>query len=90
MKRRSLLKSLTAASLGAPLIGCSNLNSTEKSSLTNIKHNPIGVSTYSFWQFNGRETPIEYCIDKASEFGFDGIELLLIQMESEKTATYKT
>ena len=86
MKRRSLLKSLTAASLGAPLIGCSNLNSTEKSSLTNIKHNPIGVSTYSFWQFNGRETPIEYCIDKASEFGFDGIELLLIQMESEENS----
>ena len=86
MKRRSLLKSITAATLGAPLIGCSNINSTEKSSLKNIKHNPIGVSTYSFWQFNGRETPIEYCIDKASEFGFDGVELLLIQMESEENS----
>ncbi|MDC3040715.1 sugar phosphate isomerase/epimerase, partial [Flavobacteriaceae bacterium] len=83
MKRRSLLKSLTTASLGAPLLGCSNLNPIKKTTLKNIKHNPIGVSTYSFWQFNGRETPIEYCIDKASEFGFDGIELLLIQMESE-------
>ena len=29
---------------------------------------------------------IEYCIDKASEFGFDGIELLLIQMESEENS----
>ena len=86
MKRRSLLKSLTTASLGTPLLGCSNLNPIKKTTLKNIKHNPIGVSTYSFWQFNGRETPIEYCIDKASEFGFDGIELLLIQMESEENS----
>ena len=44
------------------------------------------MSTYSFWQFNGRETPIDYCIDKAAEFGFDGVELLLIQMESEENS----
>ena len=85
MKRRSLLKSAAVASLGAPLMGFNSLSknnySTKKS-----KHNPIGVSTYSFWQFNGRETPIEYCIDKASEFGFDGVELLLIQMESEENS----
>ena len=27
--------------------------------------------------------PWEYCIDKAAEMGFDGIELLLVQMSSE-------
>ena len=86
MKRRSLLKSIATASLGAPLIGCSEINSSETKIPHNIKQNPIGVSTYSFWQFNGRETPIEYCIDKASEFGFDGVELLLIQMESEENS----
>ena len=86
MKRRSLLKSLVTASIGAPLVGCSNINANNKLTPKNIKHNPIGVSTYSFWQFNGQETPIEYCIDKASEFGFDGIELLLIQMESEENS----
>ena len=86
MKRRSLLKSLVTASIGAPLVSCSNINSNNKPTPKNIKHNPIGVSTYSFWQFNGQGTPIEYCIDKASEFGFDGIELLLIQMESEKNS----
>ena len=84
MERRSLLKSLATASLGAPLIGSSKFNANKEVTIKNIKHNPIGVSTYSFWQFNGLETPIEYCIDKASEFGFDGIELLLIQMESEE------
>ena len=86
MKRRSLLKSLVTASMGATLVGCSNINPNNKLTPKNIKHNPIGVSTYSFWQFNGQGTPIEYCIDKASEFGFDGIEFLLIQMESEENS----
>ena len=48
--------------------------------------NPIGVSTYSFWRFNGPKEnyPIETCIDQAAEMGFDGIELLHMQMASEE------
>ncbi|MXZ04682.1 MAG: sugar phosphate isomerase/epimerase [Rhodothermaceae bacterium] len=48
--------------------------------------NPIGVSTYSFWRFNGPKEnyPIEDCIDQAAEMGFDGIELLHVQMASEE------
>ena len=79
-----MIKSVLGATIGAPLINSSNINLNTKNIIKNIKQNPIGVSTYSFWQFNGRETPIEYCINKASEFGFDGIEFLLIQMESEE------
>ena len=47
--------------------------------------NPIGVSTYSFWRFNGpkEDFPIETCIDQAAEMGFDAVELLLMQMTSE-------
>ena len=74
MKRRSLIKSVVTAGVGAPLLGCVNYNNTDNQQLKNIKHNPIGVSTYSFWQFNGRETPIEYCIEKSAEFGFDGVQ----------------
>lgn len=84
MERRNMIKSVLGATIGAPLISSSNINLNTKNIIKNIKQNPIGVSTYSFWQFNGRETPIEYCINKASEFGFDGIEFLLIQMESEE------
>jgi len=53
-----------------------------------VRRNPIGVSTYSFWQFNGpkEEVPIERCIDKAAAMGFEGIELLLVQMTSEENA----
>jgi len=52
------------------------------------QRNPIGVSTYSFWQFNGprEDVPIEQCIDDAARMGFDGIELLLVQMTSEENA----
>ena len=50
------------------------------------KHNPIGVSTYSFWQFRGERLGIGTCIDKAAEMGFDGVEILHVQMEDESTA----
>lgn len=48
----------------------------------------FGVSTYSFWRFNGpkEDTPIEACIDQAAEMGFDGVELLLVQMASEENS----
>ena len=55
MKRRSLIKSLVTTGIGVPLLGSVNYNNTDIQKLKNIKHNPIGVSTYSFWQFNGRE-----------------------------------
>lgn len=50
--------------------------------------NRIGVSTYSFWRFNGpkEDVPIEYCIDQAAAMGFDGVEILHIQMTSEDNA----
>jgi L-ribulose-5-phosphate 3-epimerase len=47
-------------------------------------HNRIAVSTYSFWRFKeGLKLPIETCIDEAARMGFDGIDVLHIQMEQE-------
>lgn len=49
--------------------------------------NPIAISTYSFWRFNdATKLPIEKCIDKAAEMGFDAVEVLQIQMEDESDA----
>lgn len=46
--------------------------------------NPIGVSTYSFWQFKNEDLrDIERCIDLSAEWGFDAVELLHRQMTSE-------
>ena len=86
MKRRSLIKTIASASVGLPFLNHSKIKNIPVKNSNKIKHNPIAASTYSFWQFNGSETPIEYCIEKTAEFGFDGIELLLIQMESEKNS----
>jgi sugar phosphate isomerase/epimerase len=43
--------------------------------------NRIGVSTYSFWRYRkDSKLSIEQCIDLAAEHGFDGVEILEIQM----------
>jgi L-ribulose-5-phosphate 3-epimerase len=47
---------------------------------------PIGVSTYSFWQFRGERLGIAACIDKAAAMGFDGVEILHVQMDDESNA----
>jgi sugar phosphate isomerase/epimerase len=50
-----------------------------------VRGNRIAVSTYSFWQFRRRELrDIERCIDLAADWGFDGVEILHRQMESEE------
>ena len=44
--------------------------------------NPIGVSTYSYWGFRREKfRPIEKCIDLAASQGFDGVEILQVQMQ---------
>jgi len=49
--------------------------------------NPIAVSTYSFWRFKeGLKLPIETCIDEAARMGFDGVEILHMQMEGEENS----
>ncbi len=90
MNRRNFLHTGVATAAGTALLGCSANEQKSENSTTprNIRHNPIGVSTYSFWQFNGppENTPVEQCIDHAAAMGFDGIELLLLQMTSEENS----
>lgn len=67
--------------------GDSEIKLEKEQANTSVKrHNPIGVSSYSFWQFNGKKEDANmlYCIDQASRMGFDGVELLLVQMSSEE------
>jgi len=93
LDRRKFLQAGAATVAGTALLGCNSKETSSASEApsaipTNIRHNPIGVSTYSFWQFNGppEDTPIEECIDKAAAMGYDGIELLLYQMTSEENS----
>lgn len=90
MERRKFITASALAGAGVIATGCDTATKQNEEVTaevtTSVRHNPIGVSTYSFWRFNGpkEETPIEMCIDKAAAMGFDGIELLLVQMASEE------
>lgn len=85
--RRSFLRQ---SLLAAPAVGiipglCNDMLKPNDDHTSPESRNRIGVSTYSFWQFNGprEDTPIEWCIDQAAAMGFDGVELLLVQMTSD-------
>jgi sugar phosphate isomerase/epimerase len=90
--RRSFIRhsALTAAGAGLALSAGANYPGLSENNAApqKTKRNKIGVSTYSFWQFNGpkENSPIEDCIEKAAEMGFDGIEFLLMQMQSEENS----
>jgi len=88
--RRSFIQTAAMATAATGLgISCSRGNKAvipdSDAGTKKTRRNKIGVSTYSFWQFNGpkENSPIEDCIDNAARMGFDGIEFLLRQMQSE-------
>lgn len=88
--RRTFLRTVVGAGLASLGLPSAALGATRRAldALRQRTSNPIGVSTYSFWQFNGpkEETPIEQCIDQAHAMGFDGVEILHIQMTAESNA----
>ncbi|MEM9366849.1 MAG: sugar phosphate isomerase/epimerase family protein [Planctomycetota bacterium] len=50
---------------------------------------PIVLSTYSLWRFRKDEwRDFHTCIDAADEFGFDGVELLLYQLEQNELLSH--
>ncbi len=50
---------------------------------------PIALSTYSLWRFRNDDLrDIDRCIDLAEEFGFDGVELLLYQIEQNELLSH--
>ena len=89
IKRRTFLGRSVAATAALGLGSLASSTQTSVGQDTNKTHrpNPIAVSTYSFWRFKRNlKLPIETCIDEAARMGFDGVDLLLIQMESEDNA----
>ncbi|HIM32014.1 MAG: sugar phosphate isomerase/epimerase family protein [Pirellulaceae bacterium] len=88
LRRRDFLAATAAASM-MPQISLSAKEEVETASKagsgnSKLKPNPIAVSTYSFWRYrNDSKLTIEQCIDAAAEMGFDGVEILHVQMEDE-------
>ena len=78
--RREFITAASSAALLATTVTTLNASPPD----TKSRPNRIGVSTYSFWQFNRKEMRnIEACIEMAADMGFDGVEILHRQMESE-------
>ena len=78
----------TGVGLGAAVLG--GLSPSEAIARVPGKSSPkrrsIGVSTYSFWQFRGERLSILACVEKAAAMGFDGVEILHVQMQDESNA----
>jgi sugar phosphate isomerase/epimerase len=84
MQRRSFIKSgALALGLTPTLWNCGS--KPENNDLVPVQStNPIALATYSFWRFkDGLKYPIEKCIDLAADIGFDGVDVLHIQMDRE-------
>ena len=47
-----------------------------------VNGNRIATSTYSFYRFGAESNPtVDECIDRAGEMGFDGVEILELQLD---------
>jgi L-ribulose-5-phosphate 3-epimerase len=61
-------------------------SAAETSATSNKIRNPIALSTYSIWRFrDDSKLTIEECIDAAARMGFDGVEILHMQMFDDES-----
>jgi hypothetical protein len=84
VNRRALLAGAGAALAGAVIPN----QATGQAGTSDDNHggrgNPIAVATYSFWRFkDNMKMPIVECIDHAARMGFDGVDILLMQMDDQ-------
>ncbi len=83
-------RQMLAGGLAVGGIGCLPVASPAEDSSRgeNRRGNRIAVSTYSYWRYrDDSKLGIEECIDLAAEAGFDGVEILHVQMQDESNPT---
>jgi L-ribulose-5-phosphate 3-epimerase len=86
-RRRFLSQSVAAVAGAGTVASVASAAEQAPESKPSPRGNPIAVSTYSFWRFKeDSKLPIETCIDEAAGMGFDAVEILQMQMESEDPA----
>jgi sugar phosphate isomerase/epimerase len=94
MNRRHLLSAAPATLL--PLLSAAGAETSPAAPATapaagaGRRRLPIGISTYSFWRFKNDDfRPAEKCLERAHEFGFDGVELLQMQLPDTSPAALR-
>lgn len=85
MNRRQFLLTYTlgAAALSAPILTTQAKEEVQTPRKPRIK---LGLCTYSYWHFRTSKFPIERVIDKAGEYGVEGVDILHRQMDGEDRA----
>ena len=79
LQQASIASAIAAVNPGSP--GVASGAAVSREDAARRTRFSIGVSTYSFWQFRGKRVSVAECIERAAALGFDGVEILLIQME---------
>ena len=83
-RRQAIAQVLAAGSGTAWAATCNALEAAATEPPRVALPHRIAVSTYSYWRFrDDSKLSIEQCIDLAAEAGFDGVEILHIQMTDE-------
>ncbi|TWT77938.1 Xylose isomerase-like TIM barrel [Posidoniimonas polymericola] len=85
LNRRNFARTAACAALAPAALAAAEPQASSKPQDSGGRRgNPIAVSTYSFWRFkDDSKLSIQQCIDEAARMGFDSVEILHIQMESE-------
>ncbi len=88
--RRNFLAAAVGSGALVPLAQAVGQGAEEPShQLGPRKTHPIVLSTYSLWRFRNEDLrDFDKCIDIADEMGFDGVELLLYQLEQNELLSH--
>jgi len=78
--RRQFLAGGAAAAAAGAFLPASASAAPEKKA----PRNKLALATYSYWHFTRNKYPIEKVIDHAAELGVEGVDVLHMQMASEK------
>jgi sugar phosphate isomerase/epimerase len=83
MNRRSFLTTAVAGGLGTFVLGASGAEKfvSKTAASGTPKKIKLGIASYSYWHFRDPKVSIETVIDKAAEFGVEGVDVLHRQMD---------
>src|SRR5262245_32518212 len=79
MNRRSFFAS--GALVGAGLALNSWAQDTQSTATGHRQRIKLGIATYSYWHFRDPKVSVETVIEKASEIGVEGLDILHRQMD---------
>jgi sugar phosphate isomerase/epimerase len=86
MNRRQFLTTSTVAVAALTRAATATSAQHNKPNIGKKPRVKLGISTYSYWHFRPPKVPIEQVIDRASEYGVEGVDILHRQMDSKDQA----